>query len=78
MLDEGGAYAIARAVHGRRVQRGEQPVGRKIGFTNPTTWAQYGVDSPIWGYMYDSTGSILVVLDRLDDPHLRSADQCRG
>jgi 2-keto-4-pentenoate hydratase len=54
-LDEDGAYAIAGEVHARRVQRGEKPVGRKIGFTNRTIWPEYGVWSPIWGYVYDST-----------------------
>ncbi len=55
MLDEDGAYAIAGEVHARRVARGEKPVGRKIGFTNRTIWQEYGVSSPIWGHMYDST-----------------------
>jgi 2-keto-4-pentenoate hydratase len=54
-LDEDGAYAIAWAVHARRLQRGERPVGRKIGFTNPTIWAEYGVWAPIWSHVYDST-----------------------
>ncbi|MDQ6810690.1 MAG: hydratase [Actinomycetota bacterium] len=54
-LDESAAYAIASEVHARRVQRGEKPVGRKIGFTNRTIWSQYGVSSPIWGHVYDST-----------------------
>ena len=55
LLDEDGAYAIAADVHARRVGRGEKPVGRKIGFTNRSIWAEYGVWSPIWGYVYDST-----------------------
>ncbi len=54
-LDEGRAYAIAGDVHARRLRRGEKPVGRKIGFTNRTIWAEYGVRAPIWGYVYDST-----------------------
>jgi 2-oxo-3-hexenedioate decarboxylase len=54
-LDEDGAYAIALEVHGRRVRRGETPVGRKIGFTNRGLWAEYRVSAPIWGYVYDST-----------------------
>jgi 2-oxo-3-hexenedioate decarboxylase len=54
-LDEDGAYAIACEVHAGRVERGEKPVGRKIGFTNRTTWPQYGVSAPIWGHVYDST-----------------------
>ena len=54
-LDEDGAYAIALEVHERRLGRGEHPVGRKIGFTNRTVWPLYGVWTPIWGYVYDST-----------------------
>jgi 2-keto-4-pentenoate hydratase len=54
-LDEDGAYAIAWEVHGRRVRRGEKPVGRKIGFTNRATWPRYGVWAPIWGHVYDTT-----------------------
>jgi len=54
-LDEDGAYAIAWDVHARRRERGEKPVGRKIGFTNRTIWAEYGVWAPIWSHVYDST-----------------------
>jgi 2-oxo-3-hexenedioate decarboxylase len=54
-LDEDGAYAIASEVHARRLGRGEMPVGRKIGFTNRTIWAEYGVWAPIWSHVYDST-----------------------
>jgi 2-oxo-3-hexenedioate decarboxylase len=54
-LDENRAYAIASEVHERRVERGEKPVGRKIGFTNRAVWSQRGLDAPIWGYMYDTT-----------------------
>jgi 2-keto-4-pentenoate hydratase len=54
-LDEDGAYAIACEVHARRVRRGEKPVGRKIGFTNQSVWADQGLDKPIWGHVYDST-----------------------
>jgi 2-oxo-3-hexenedioate decarboxylase len=38
-----------------REARGERPVGRKIGFTNRTIWAEYGVYAPIWGHVYDRT-----------------------
>jgi 2-keto-4-pentenoate hydratase len=54
-LDVDGAYAIAGQVHARRVERGEQPVGRKIGFSNRKVWAEHGIRAPIWGYVYDST-----------------------
>ena len=49
------AYAVAAAVRAMREARGERPIGRKIGFTNRTIWAEYGVHAPIWGYVYDST-----------------------
>jgi 2-oxo-3-hexenedioate decarboxylase len=54
-LDEDAAYAIALEVYARRVRRGERPVGRKIGFTNRTIWAEYRISAPIWGHVYDST-----------------------
>lgn len=54
-LDEGSAYAIALEVYNRRVRRGERPVGRKIGFTDRSIWAEYQVSAPIWGHVYDST-----------------------
>jgi len=54
-LDQDRAYAIAGEVHQRRIERGEQPVGRKIGFTNQMLWSQRGLDAPIWGHIYDST-----------------------
>jgi 2-keto-4-pentenoate hydratase len=47
--------AIAGEIHARRLARGERPVGRKIGFTNRTIWAEYGVSAPIWSHVYDST-----------------------
>lgn len=52
-LDE--AYRVAAAVRRLREARGERVAGRKIGFTNRTIWAQYGVFAPIWGYVYDTT-----------------------
>jgi len=52
-LDE--AYRVTAAVRAKREARGERPIGRKIGFTNRTIWAEYGVYAPIWGYVYDST-----------------------
>lgn len=46
------AYAAAAAVRTLRRARGEEPVGRKIGFTNRALWTQYGIDRPIFGDMY--------------------------
>ena len=49
------AYQVTAALRRLRQGRGERPVGRKIGFTNRTIWAEYGVYAPIWGDMYDTT-----------------------
>jgi 2-oxo-3-hexenedioate decarboxylase len=49
------AYAVAERVRVLRRARGERPVGRKIGFTNTTIWERYGVDAPMWNFVYDST-----------------------
>ena len=49
------AYRVAAAVRAKREARGERPVGRKIGFTNRTIWAEYNVHAPMWGYVYDRT-----------------------
>src|SRR3984885_10025809 len=57
------AYQITAAVRAEREARGERPIGRKIGFTNRTIWAEYGVYAPIWGYVYDGT-----VRDLTSDP----------
>ncbi len=51
-LDLPAAYAVARAVHARKLARGATAVGRKIGFTNADMWARYGVHQPIWGPVY--------------------------
>jgi 2-oxo-3-hexenedioate decarboxylase len=49
------AYRVTAEVRRLREARGEQVVGRKIGFTNTTIWREYNVDAPIWGYVYDTT-----------------------
>ncbi len=54
-LDFAQAYRVTAAVAAARRARGERPVGRKIGFTNTSIWPNYGVDSPMWNYVYDST-----------------------
>ncbi|MFO1364220.1 MAG: decarboxylase [Burkholderiales bacterium] len=54
-FDAARAYAVAARVHAARLARGEQPVGRKIGFTNRALWDEYGVREPIWGFVYDTT-----------------------
>ena len=49
------AYAVARSIHEARCAEGAVAIGRKIGFTNPDMWIEYGVDAPIWAYLYDRT-----------------------
>ena len=58
-FDLEAAYAVADLVHRERVARGERPVGRKLGFTNPDMWALYGVRAPVWAWMYDGSVSRL-------------------
>ena len=49
------AYEHALAVREMRIERGERPLGFKVGFTNRTIWERYGVFGPIWGTVYDTT-----------------------
>ncbi len=49
------AYKVTAALRDLRIARGEQPAGRKIGFTNRNIWAEYDVDRPLWGYVYGTT-----------------------
>ena len=70
------AYEAAARLHGARLARGERPVGRKIGFTNRNIWEEYGVDEPVWGFVYDSTlfrgknGFASLAIARLAEPRL--------
>jgi 2-keto-4-pentenoate hydratase len=54
-LELGPAYERALAVRQLRIRRGEQPRGYKVGFTNRTIWARYGVYAPIWGTVWNTT-----------------------
>ena len=49
------AYAVANMIHKMRMNEGAKQIGRKIGFTNSEMWSIYGVDEPIWSYIYDTT-----------------------
>jgi 2-oxo-3-hexenedioate decarboxylase len=69
------AYRAAAVMRDVRTARGERPLGRKIGFTNRTIWAEYGVYSPIWGTMFDTTVCDLaglgpVSLSRFSEPRI--------
>ena len=54
-FDLPAAFAAADRLRQRRIARGEQPLGYKIGFTNRSIWPRYGVHQPIWGPVWDST-----------------------
>src|SRR6202165_5965490 len=42
------AYDVLAAINARREAQGWRSIGRKIGFTNRTIWARYGVHQPMW------------------------------
>ena len=68
-FDLAASYRVTKAVRRLREARGDVPVGRKIGFTNRTIWAEYGVFAPIWGHVYADTIHSLSATDavfRLD------------
>jgi 2-oxo-3-hexenedioate decarboxylase len=54
-FDLAAAYKVAAQVRGMRRARGENAIGRKIGFTNRAIWGGYGISAPIWNYLFDST-----------------------
>ena len=58
-FDLAAAYRVALAVRQQRIDRGETPVGFKVGFTNRGIWARYDVFAPIWGTVWN-TGLQLV------------------
>jgi 2-oxo-3-hexenedioate decarboxylase len=49
------AYDVLHTIDTRRREQGWRPVGRKIGFTNRTLWARYGVHQPMWAHVWDRT-----------------------
>lgn len=53
-------YDVAKCIMDIRIAQGEQPVGRKIGFTNRKVWDKFSpasgpIKAPVWGTMYDAT-----------------------
>jgi len=75
-FDVACAYEVLAELHARRIARGWQPVGRKIGFTNTTIWARYGVDRPMWSHVWDRTVTLAqgdraaLTLDGLMEPRI--------
>ena len=59
------AYRVTPLVRQLYEAGGAKATGRKIGFTNRTIWAQYGVYAPIWGYVFDRSLHDLTNLDTL-------------
>ncbi len=48
-------YAVGSLLDSHLRNEGYRPVGRKIGFTNPATWKEFGLETPIWAYIYEQT-----------------------
>ena len=59
------AYRVTPLVRRMYEAEGAKAVGRKIGFTNRTIWAQYGVYAPIWGYVFDRSVKALAEVEAL-------------
>jgi 2-keto-4-pentenoate hydratase len=70
------AYQVGRLLHQRLDRRGFRLAGRKIGFTNPVTWQEFQLNTPIWAPMYEQTISFAEEqrfrhsLDRMTAPRL--------
>jgi 2-oxo-3-hexenedioate decarboxylase len=58
-IDTASAYAVAERLRALRIARGERPVGWKIGFTNRSIWARYGVYQPMWAPVWSTTAALL-------------------
>jgi 2-oxo-3-hexenedioate decarboxylase len=75
-FDVTAAYQVLDDLHARRRAQGWTPLGRKIGFTNRTIWARYGVDRPMWSHVWDRTvtfapgGHATVSLSGLMEPRI--------
>lgn len=48
-------YAVSGVLHEKLLERGYQPVGRKIGLTNREAWERLQAKAPIWSHVYDKT-----------------------
>lgn len=53
-LDLDDAYRIGAAMLRRRFERGETPIGWKLGYTSPAMREQMGVDQPNYGRLTDA------------------------
>ena len=59
------AWRVTPLVRQMYEAEGAKAVGRKIGFTNRTIWAQYGVYAPIWGHVFDRSVHDLAAIEAL-------------
>jgi 2-keto-4-pentenoate hydratase len=59
------AYRVTPLVRQLYEAGGTKAIGRKIGFTNRTIWAQYGVYAPVWGHVFDRTMHDLAEIETL-------------
>lgn len=70
------AQAVSLRLRALRLDAGEVPKGRKIGFTNSTIWKKYNITGPIWGDVWDDTLAYLdsetatVALPHLTEPRI--------
>lgn len=75
-FDVPAGYRVLAEIQASRAAQGWKAVGRKIGFTNTTIWARYGVDRPLWANVYDRTvrhvpdGRVEVSLERFAQPRI--------
>ena len=51
------AYQVGAQLRRSLIEQGHRMVGRKLGFTNETIWAELGLTEPIWAPIYDTTVS---------------------
>jgi len=54
-FDVASAYAVLARIEAKRQAQGWRAAGRKIGFTNRTIWARYGVFRSMWAHVWTHT-----------------------
>ncbi|HET9046370.1 MAG TPA: hypothetical protein VFO33_05395 [Casimicrobiaceae bacterium] len=75
-FDVAAAWDVLHTIETRRRAQGWVSCGRKIGFTNRTIWARYGVDRPMWAHVWTRTvtdapsGRATLSLDRFVQPRI--------
>ena len=84
LLDLEDAQRLQSEVNRLRLQRGDRPVGFKIGFTNRSLWPIYGVFHPIWAPVWaancvqsastDADGVVEIDLNRVGLPLTRFSE----